>query len=63
MDGLSSNTLGLQICPGPKGILGTKGGGLGCVCVGCGVQKLDTKGVPASSDKVVNAAMGWSTEQ
>ncbi len=55
-DGLSSNTLGLQICPGPKGILGTKGGGLGCVRVRLGVQNLDTKGVPAASDKLVNAA-------
>lgn len=56
MDGLSSDTLGLQICPGPKGILGTKGGGLGCVCMGLGVQNLDTKGVPAASDEFVSAA-------
>lgn len=27
-----------------------------CVCVGLGVQNLDTKGVPAASDKLVNAA-------
>lgn len=27
-----------------------------CVCVGLGVQNLDTKGVPAASDEVVNAA-------
>ena len=27
-DGLSQSTLGLQICPGPWGILGTGGGGI-----------------------------------
>lgn len=36
--------------------MGTRGGGLGCACVGLGVQNLDTKGVPAASDEVVNAA-------
>lgn len=27
-----------------------------CVCTGLGVQNLDTKGAPAASDEVVNAA-------
>lgn len=55
-DVLSPSTHRLQICPGPKGILGTKGGGLLRLCVVLGVQKLDTKGVPVGSDGVANAA-------
>lgn len=47
-DGLSAHTLGLQICPSPKGILGTKGGGLLCRCVLGVVAETRHKGSPSS---------------
>lgn len=47
-DGLFFSATPLQICPIPKGIWGT----LGVHVIGGGVQKLDTKGVPAASDRV-----------
>lgn len=46
-DGLSSDALRLQICPGPKGILGTEGGGpQQPAWLGLGVQKARHKGRP-----------------